>query len=932
MKNNGDNPSLAVINAVRSTFIPITILLATYAITGVHPFGDKLLMCGFNADWYEQLFRYHSTLTGDGSVFYTLSDGLGSQFYTTFANGFCNPFWLITAVFSASELPHAVPFIMIIESAFAGFFSYTLLSRLCPRQKLAASAFSAAYGGGSLLVLGFLAPQYTGAAVFLPLVGAGIYLLCEQGRTLLLFFSVIFFLASAATLWPTLLLFTVIFYVWCSMFAGDRSQTWAKTALLIVCLGLSFGSAAVLLMPTMITGIELGNLFNSAGDIDTASVGAIINSLFAGSFTSSGAAPLIFCSSMTLLMLPLYYLNSGLGLGERQVSFVSLIIVAVCFAVPVFGWVWLCAADTTGCIVGFGFVFCLIAVASAARSLAEASKCSVRTMMLSWLIIGILFGVSVILRWGKAPSELLVFSAAAITLMAAITLVVLSSKSISSGFSLILMFCIACECVLGGAYSITQASRELPLTTVSEYSEKYRTESWINSTISSSEMTYSSPFFRLRGERSSAQNSITSSASTPSAEALLDALGISEGRGFTPFTDALFGIKYIVSDRGSEYNGSAVGMDGDDLLFMNGSAMTIGYTVPAAVIDRSSFSANPFTAQNELASTISGANRELFHAAEIAECSGLGASITETLTGTEIIRSSAAGYVQFSVIAPSSGILYMYINCDNHRSEAASFNGQSVPVFLGAINPLGYCNRGDSVEVVMTVTDERLTIGGVHFAVLDASLCNDTIVELSTHQLSYVAVKGNHIRATVTVPEGQILMTTLPYQSGWRATADGEPIKTSPVVGALLALRMSAGTHSIELWYEPPYFTAALIISLIAFALGLIYATAAEVIRSNNEMPGEADAPLAPMPDSGALYQEPEIYTELPQDTAQFSISGQFNSYGEYVYSPEAQYNDFTISQPEQPYSADYFEVYDGALDFIPASDIEDDSSDEYYD
>lgn len=937
MQGSARNSASAVINSIFSAFIPVVILLAVYSIAGIYPFGDRLLMFPGNEEWYRELIRYHSALMGDSTLFYSVSDGLGGQFYTSFASGFCNPFWLTTSIYSVERFPNmmpaVVPFIMIIQSAFAGFFSYSLLSRLCPQQKLAASAFSAAYAGGSLLILGFLAPQYTGAAVFLPLVGAGIYMLCERGSTVVLFFSMLLFLASGAQLWTTLLLFTVLFFTWCMLVAGEREQIWTKSALLIVCTGLAFGSTAVLLISAQLTRVEFGSAFASLGDIDIAPVGAMISSLFAGSFTSGSAVPLIFCTSVVLLMLPLYYFNPGVALGERQVSFVSLIFILTCFAVPSFGWIWLCSAEKTGTVVGFGCVFCLLAVAAAARSLAESAKSTVRKMMLSWLIIGLLFGASVIIRWGKAPVELLIFSAASLTLMAAITLIVLSTRSISSGFSIVLLFCIACECVLGGTYSLARASSELPLTTVSEYAAQLGKQEWIDSTVLSIESTLPSPFFRIRGAYSPDQCSVTGSASTPSADDFLDAMGIKDGRGFTPFTDAMLGIKYIVPENGPEFGYATVGTDGGDTLLCNSAAMTVGYTVPYTMTDLSSFSADPFAAQNELASAMSGASRSIFSTAEITGCSGIGASITETLTGTEIIRSEPLGYVQFSVLAPSSGMLYMYVSSDNSGEEGASFNGKSVPVSLGAINQLGYCNRGETADIVMTVTDERLVLNGVYFAVLDSQLCSGTISELATRQLSYVAVKRSHIRGTVTVPDGQLLLTTIPYQAGWKAVSGSGEVETCCAAGALLALKLAPGTHSIELWYEPPYFTIAAVISLISFALGVIYATAAEVIRRSSEAADEADElpPEAVFEPEGAFAAE-AAYT--PQEEyADFAETGKYNEFGEYVYDAgqPQQFGDFAYPAPEQPYPADYFNIYGDVTDFTPVNDTEGEYSEEYY-
>lgn len=908
MQSESNYRAASVVNGAVSALVPMLILLAAFAIAGIYPFGSSFLLCEQNSDWYARLSQYHAALSGTGGMMYSFADGLGGDFFGTLTEGFGNPFWLITVLYPKSALVGAVPLAMMIQSAAAGLFAYCLLERLCGEQRFVAVSFSVAYAGGSVIMLGFFAPQFTGAAVFLPLVGAGVLSLCKHGSILLLFFSSIFFLVSAGQLWTCLLIFTAVFFVWGLMLFGKAGENSNRAALLIVCTGLVFAAAAVMIIPPLVMSADKGSISAAVSEVDHASFGAIISSLFPGTFISEGAAPLIYCSSITLLLIPLYFFNSELRIGERQTSGFFLLFILISMAVPSFSWLWLFASEPTEVIIGYSAVFGIMAVSMAARSLSQSTGGSVRLVLLSWLIISVVLAISIILQWGKAPIEHLIFVAAALTLFAALTLVVLSGRSVTIGFCMILLLCVCCECVLGGVFALKRADEKVNLVTVEQNTAEYNKGIWIDGTIASSENSgNASPFFRIRGAGSNNYNSAGSGEiSTPQAESLADVLGIHEGIGYTPFTDALFGVKYIVTSGESEYTYPLVGTDGTNSIYMNPAAMTIGMLSQPEINNITALSSNPFEAQNEVAAAIAGAKRQLFNNAAVAGQVGIGASFNETLNGTEITRYEPQAYIRYTVIAPSDGMMYMYIGCDERAEEIAMAGGRTFPVTLGSINQIGYFNRGDLVDITVTMTAERIALEGVYFASLDTLLCSAALSELSANQLLYVAAEDGHVRGTVYSTGGQVLLTSIPYQSGWKAAVDGVNVPVNKAFGALISIPVTVGAHGVELWYEPPYFTASAVISLIALALGLVYTTVVEMMRRRRE---DEEMELQAQLEEEMLLEEEyaEYVEEMNAAAAAYAYAAEA-AYQNEMYPPEAFPADPSYLTPESYYPEGYAE------------------------
>ena len=914
----------SVVNGAVSALVSMLILLAAFAIAGIYPFGGSFLLCEQNSEWYDRLSQYHAALSGTGGMMYSFADGLGGDFFGTLTEGFGNLFWLITLFYPKSALVGAVPLAMMLQSAAAGLFAYCLLERLCGEQRFVAVSFSVAYAGGSVIMLGFFAPQFMGAAVFLPLVGAGVMSLCKHGSILLLFFSSIFFLISAGQLWPCLLMFTAVFFVWGLMLFGKEGENSTRAALLIVCTGLVFAATAVMIIPPLVMSADKGSIASSVSEVDHAAFGAIISSLFPGTFISEGAAPLIYCSSITLLLIPLYFFNSELRIGERQTSGFFLLFILISMAVPSFGWLWLFASEPTEVIIGYSAVFGIMAVSMAARSLSQNPSGSVRLVLLSWLIISVALAISIVLQWGKAPIEHLIFVAAALTLFAALTLVVLSGRSVTIGFCMILLLCVCCECVLGGVFALKRADQSVGLVTVEQNTIDYNRGIWIDGTIASSENSGgASPFFRVRGADSVNYNSVGDNAmSTPQMESLMNVLGIHEGKGYTPFTDALFGVKYVVTSGENEYTYPLVGTDGVNSIYQNPAAMTIGMLSHPEITGITSLSANPFEAQNEVAAAMAGAKRQLFNNAALVGQVGIGASFNETLSGSEITRYEEQAYIRYSVVAPSDGMLYMYIGCGEPVNEMAQVNGRNIPVTLGAINQIGHFSRGETVDITITMTKERIALEGVYFASLDTLLCSAALSELSANQLLYVAAEDGHVRGTVYSTGGQTLLTSIPYQSGWKAAVDGVEVPISKAFGSLIAVPVTVGAHSVELWYEPPYFTASAVISLIALALGLIYATVVEMLRRRRD--DEEMALQAQLEEEMLLEEEYAEYVEEMNAAAAYAHAAEM--YQSDMYPQEVFPADPSYLPPESYYPEGYAEgiVYPNYAEAAPQQPVYD--------
>ena len=72
---------------------------------------------------------------------------------------------------------------------------------------------------------------------------------------------------------------------------------------------------------------------------------------------------------------------------------------------------------------------------------------------------------------------------------------------------------------------------------------------------------------------------------------------------------------------------------------------------------------------------------------------------------------------------------------------------------------------------------------------------------------------------TVAADEDQLLMFSIPYDSGWTVLVDGKETKTEKIADAFLAVPVREGAHRISMSYTPDGFSLGWKISLICLLL-----------------------------------------------------------------------------------------------------------------
>lgn len=333
--------------------------------------------------------------------------------------------------------------------------------------------------------------------------------------------------------------------------------------------------------------------------------------------------------------------------------------------------------------------------------------------------------------------------------------------------------------------------------------------------------------------------------------------------GSTVVTDSLFGIKYIYSNKENDYNKESLAQnefmdmfyelyeqDDNYYAYKNPYALGIAFGVSEALksLDVSleyDFGTNdglknPFEVQNLLLNTLLGNDPDdqveyfsSIHLNKSINMNGVSGTVGGGLEYSASSSNTDEDTVEFNFTVEKDGPLYMYLPTAYERSFTVFVNGEQYVsnTTYSRIFFLGYREAGESMSVSFRLDESKLYFfkNTDYLYTLDMESFEEAFATLS--QSSVVTDErstDDHIYGSITTNESnKTIMTTIPYDKGWKIYVDGVRVDTYAIYGdSLLAFDIeNAGEHEIEFKYMPDIYVIGGIISAVSifiFALLIV--------------------------------------------------------------------------------------------------------------
>ncbi len=569
----------------------------------------------------------------------------------------------------------------------------------------------------------------------------------------------------------------------------------------------------------------------------------LIRSFWGQSNTGTGYFPNVYCGSLVLVMAVLFFVLKSISIKDKLVYGILLLIVWVSFTIGPLYMFWHGFDIPDGWPYRFAYISAFLSCTIAAKAFWGLSREQINTIVL------IVCALCLICIWGikwqsaRFPQEYYEQSKIVMVNLALlivwgciiILLVYFNRTRHTLGVSLVVLVVII-EAISGHG--------------VVHSSGRSSAEAWYDSMLSASnELQKDADFYRVNSIYDICFNSGTlfgfngfghfASAENEKVSRTLSLLGMySSPRlffnyGATNITNMLFDIKYTFHGIFEDiYSNTELNVKIDE----NNEVLSLGYMV-CGIVDEYNFdSKNAFENNNELLSKMTGEAIDVFKEVPQDRIWGenRGLEIYRKENGYEIVTDHNNGSMDstyvFHVNANSNKKVYAYFTNDysmreNTNNFFALEGGQENAFEQNGDLRVSYIKElnKDNEEWLLTISRigsiESATVNDIYFCEYDESELSKAYRLLKNEQMVVEEYRDGYLKGHISVNDGKhILLTTIPYDSGWTAKVNGERNEIFPVLnGAFIALDIPEnGEYDVEFLFEAKGSRTGISISVIA--------------------------------------------------------------------------------------------------------------------
>lgn len=792
-----------------SFLIPAAVLLVILRQCGFYPFGEKSMFIMDMRDQYLEFFAsLRGAIHGDDSLFFSWSRSMGGNYLGLFAYYVASPLSFVTIFFPVEKMTLAIVVLTVLKIGLAGL-SFAVFAVYVWRQMDTAKMPAAKNGKHRAAGTGKAGCRYQ---VFLVLPLAISYALISYSMV----YSMCLMWLDGVILLPVILLgvekildgkkglhymlalaasfvcnyytgymvgiFTALYMLYriLSKIKKDSIKEYGvKTLCFTVCTLFAFGISAPLIIPVA-KDLMQGKLATQSyvPDITTnfefAKLFEKLHCAVYDSITNSGL-PAIYCGFIPLILIIVFFVLKHIGIREKIGAVVILALLAASFYFTKWDMAWHGFQYPTWFPYRYAFVFSFFMLYMALRAICgicsfeKTAACKGTTILVAVGVLSLI--VSVNLK-------------------------------------------------INGCAIFTGLEKEFGYSQVRDYEDFLAKTQPLVEQVKKED----SGFYRInQGYEFSKNdamllgyNGMTHYSSTFNAaiNTLTPKLGIAQthiwnsGYGAGPVLDSLFAVKYLLEDGSvpSNYQFMQSTEQGASL-YENTLALPIAYSTFCNGLEPALEAASPFENQNALLNMIAGTEEAYF-----TECAF-----------TEERPDSSWSY---TFTADSDNPVYLYMQPNSFSWADVYVNDVWIGNYFSSETTcnlyIGSFSAGQNVKVTIVPSGELF----VNFAViaeLHMDLLQQAVETLKQNGMDVQKHAGGKLSGTIRVADGQTIVTSIPYDTGWSVKIDGKEAKVKKLANTFMAVEAEEGEHTITFSYISPGFGTGMLAFVIALVLAAVY-------------------------------------------------------------------------------------------------------------
>lgn len=838
--------------SVVAFLFPFLVLTFAYAALQTFPFGDRHIL---TVDLFHQYAPFlqlmRDKVLAGGSLFYSLSSGLGVNFYAIFAYYLASPLNLILLLFPAPFLTEGVLLVSLIKVGLMGL-TFFLFLQVCYRRKgVLAVAFSTFYALSGFTMAYSWNIMWLDSLILLPVVILALVRLIRDGKWVLFPVSIALLLISNYYSAFFVCIFVALYFP-ILLFRYTEGQKVGRKFMIIgkvvVLAALGVALSAILLYPTY----RSLALTSASGDAfpKTLELGGKPLTYLAQMFpflqpTVRSGAPNLYGGLPVVFLLPIYFLSTRIRLREKLLNGFLLLFIFLSFDLNILNFLWHGMHYPNQLPYRFSFVAIFLLLTIAYDGLRSTREFRPTELGLLGVCLAFLAPVVLALDAEIKTAAWTQWGTIAFIMLYAILFSSFRTRSFKRrtqvNFLLAVMLLEVALSTFSGIYHIGE----------NEYygaRDGYTTGPVVASIREAVRQTRAmdedKSFYRMEIKPHKTSNdpalyglnglSLFASTSPEAPVAFFKNAGYHNNginsyqyRGSTLFCDSLFRIKYVISRDSLPYEDHerVVTLGNSHVtVYRNDDIFPIAFVGKPALAGFESFYGNPFDTQGDLADAIIGEKLDLFSELKAEPCDDDGIR-PSTSTYTKYSFTRPAGKSNWEIkltwTAETAGPHYLSLDIGTKEIDETSVevNGNSISLDKKkkGISEIGSLVEGDEIKLIIRPSE---TVDSGSFDVRLASLDMTSLRQLRDYayenEMTVIDMKEDQIYGSVSCEQEGLLFISIPYDPGWNARVDGEYVDIETVDDTFMAIPLSTGVHHIFMYFRPVGYASGVTITCCA--------------------------------------------------------------------------------------------------------------------
>ena len=830
----------------------VVLLYVFFLIIGkITPFGENSII---KSDLYQQyinfLLYYKEVLLGNKSLLFSWNLGMGNNFFTTFAYYLVCPLNLLIVFFNKSNIYIFIEIIIFIKLLLIFIFSTLFFEKRFDYKKIDVIVFSLSYTFSSYVLSYHFNIMWLDALYMLPLILLFVEKYIKNNKIYPVVIAISLNIIMNYYMGLISLIFISFYYLIRSLIItdikADYKSFFKKLFKFVFGIIIALGISMFLLLPSF---MQVKGTMNFELDLISDELEYLLlfpNALFSNnSWFYTQKVGFLFNGTFVLILLPIYYLNRNIGKKEKILSSLFALFMLLPAVSPLINKFW--HGMTEPNLFFFRYGFCLIFWIINMSFRAYQNKKYIKTshIAISCLIMVILTIIELLLNKFVIPKYdfrvLSIYPIIISSIIYLLSIIVFSIKIEKTDKRLINALFIGLL-VIDLSFSIinyhnTYEEIIYKQEEITKYD--YVMDSFMSKVDNKeSERVIFNPDKQSRclslKYGYSTIDCFTSARNRQTIKNMY-ALGYNaqrksalfvESNNGTWFNYSMAGVHYYIeknSDPHKEiYGFNLVDTIGEYNIYESDLALPFGYVLKDNVLIEESSdiyheqSKNPFEIQNEILNNI---RDDQYYYSLDNDCELAKVNLTETYKeGYKLLEYKIEALEDMEVYLFSNYELQLYLDDLAQYSQYASVKGRDA-----GIKHVVHINKGESYEFSIT-QDEEFFDKKIYVYGSSNEKIAETIKQAQTKTFDKLSIDKTKVEGKINSEGNELLVLQIPYDEGWSAKINGEPISIEKVYGTFIGINTKNGENNIELTYFPKYIKEGMLISLISLAI-LVFLT-----------------------------------------------------------------------------------------------------------